>query len=103
MVEKVFQVMYHPQNFYCFAIDSKADPVFKTRVRNLASCFPDNVVVPEEEMDVKSSGVNTPAAHLSCMRALQPHKWNYLLLLQVSAVGWLLVSLYTGRISGACV
>jgi len=91
MVERVFNVMYQPQNVYCFTIDSKSDPMFKERVRNLASCFP-NVVVPEEEMDMKSSGVNTSAAHLSCMRALQPFKWNYLVLLQVSGlwIYWIL-------------
>ncbi len=82
MIEKVLSAMYQPQNYYCYAIDSKASPLFKERVRNLASCFP-NVMVAEEEFDVKSSGEGTSSAQLSCMHALQPHAWNYLVLLQV--------------------
>jgi len=87
LVEKVFNVMYHPQNYYCFLIDRKADARFKERVRNLAGCFP-NVVVPDMEWDVKSSGHNTSSAHVSCMRALQPFQWNYMVLLQVNGCSW---------------
>lgn len=38
---------FHPDNSFCFTIDSSADGVFKTRLQNLSACI-DNVFVAGE-------------------------------------------------------
>uniref|UniRef100_A0A915ECL4 Uncharacterized protein n=1 Tax=Ditylenchus dipsaci TaxID=166011 RepID=A0A915ECL4_9BILA len=80
-IEMMFRVIYAPQNSYCYVLDSKASPIFKKRMRNLADCF-SNVVVPKEEFSVESNGKNTSNAHLACMKALQKLKWKYVMLFQ---------------------
>lgn len=83
---------YQPQNFYCYLIDSKTSEVFKKRVRNLATCFP-NVIVAKKEFDMDSTGKNMNFAYLEGMKLLKKYSWNYVILLQVrkaKTIGFLL-------------
>lgn len=83
-IESQFRVEYAPQNSFCYFLDSKADNLFKRRVRNFASCFK-NVIVPDEEISVQSEGHNMTMAHLICLKHLRSKSWKYVVLLQVSA------------------
>lgn len=79
-----FSVIYQPQNFYCYAIDKKASNLFKQRFRQLASCF-DNVLLPEEEVDVHSMGPGMPQAQMRIMSTLLQHpSWKYVIFMQAS-------------------
>uniref|UniRef100_A0A914NGC1 Uncharacterized protein n=1 Tax=Meloidogyne incognita TaxID=6306 RepID=A0A914NGC1_MELIC len=74
---------YHPQNWYCFAVDSKADDTFYENIMSLSSCF-SNVIVPKERFSVDSAGHGMGKAHLSCFKELlkKERKWEYLVTLQ---------------------
>ncbi|CAK5121290.1 unnamed protein product [Meloidogyne enterolobii] len=88
---------YHPQNWYCFAVDSKADDIFYKNILSLARCFP-NLIVPKERFSVDSAGYKIletniqkifqghgmGKAHLSCFKELikEGRKWEYLVTLQ---------------------
>nr|CAD2159367.1 unnamed protein product [Meloidogyne enterolobii] len=74
---------YHPQNWYCFAVDSKADDIFYKNILSLSRCFP-NVIVPQERFSVDSAGHGMGKAHLSCFKELikKERKWEYLVTLQ---------------------
>jgi hypothetical protein len=54
-VEAELATNYHPQNWYCFAIDSKADEQFQRQIHELANCF-ENVIIPPLEYSIDSSG-----------------------------------------------
>ncbi|KAE9547055.1 hypothetical protein FO519_009733 [Halicephalobus sp. NKZ332] len=81
LLESQLRVEYAPQNYYCYVIDSKADILFKKRVRNLGKCF-NNVFVLDEEVDVRSNGHNMTIAHLACLKYLRSYPWKYAILLQ---------------------
>ncbi|KAF7633656.1 hypothetical protein Mgra_00006964 [Meloidogyne graminicola] len=74
---------YHPQNWYCYAIDSKANPLFRKRMHALANCFP-NIIIPSKELSVDSAGHSTGSAFMSCLNELvEPKKrWEYVFTLQ---------------------
>ncbi|KAI1715109.1 core-2/I-Branching enzyme domain-containing protein [Ditylenchus destructor] len=82
-IESELAATYAPQNWYCFAMDAKSNQVFHSRVRALASCFP-NVLVTKKEWSMDSSGHNMTNSLHECMKELsKPEmKWNYLILLQ---------------------
>ncbi|CAP24007.2 Protein CBG02521 [Caenorhabditis briggsae] len=82
MIEKQIQMSYHPQNSFCFAIDKKAPPQFHERLRVMAACLPNVLLLPDEE-SVDSAGHNINSAHYNCMRVLiNKPGWNYVILLQ---------------------
>ncbi|PIC46635.1 hypothetical protein B9Z55_006259 [Caenorhabditis nigoni] len=82
MLEKQVQMSYHPQNSFCFAIDKKAPPKFHERLRAMAACLPNVLLLPDEE-SVDSDGHNINSAHYNCMRVLiNKPGWNYVILLQ---------------------
>uniref|UniRef100_A0A1I8BX08 Uncharacterized protein n=1 Tax=Meloidogyne hapla TaxID=6305 RepID=A0A1I8BX08_MELHA len=74
---------YHPQNWYCFAVDSKASENFYQTILSLANCFK-NVIVPKERFSVDSAGHGMGKAHLSCFKELikKERKWEYVITLQ---------------------
>uniref|UniRef100_A0A914N7U0 Uncharacterized protein n=1 Tax=Meloidogyne incognita TaxID=6306 RepID=A0A914N7U0_MELIC len=74
---------YHPQNWYCFAVDSKADDSFYEKILALASCFK-NIIIPRSRYPVDSGGHGMGNAHLSCFKELikKERKWEYLVTLQ---------------------
>ncbi|KAI1725994.1 core-2/I-Branching enzyme domain-containing protein [Ditylenchus destructor] len=81
-LETELAATYQPQNFYCYAIDRKADKTFHNRIKSLASCFP-NVYVTKREWNIYW-GHNMSFSHLECMKALTKNgqKWKYLVLQQ---------------------
>ncbi|CAK5121274.1 unnamed protein product [Meloidogyne enterolobii] len=93
---------YHPQNWYCFAVDSKANDSFYEKILALASCFK-NIIIPRSRYPVDSGGGKIfkknyqklkknfffqghgmGKAHLSCFKELikKERKWEYLVTLQ---------------------
>lgn len=44
-LEKQVQMSYHPQNIFCFFIDSKSKDDFKWRIRRLGRCLPNVFVI----------------------------------------------------------
>lgn len=46
MIEKQVQMSYHPQNSFCFAIDKKAPSQFHERLRAMAACLPNVLLLP---------------------------------------------------------
>ncbi|EGT36011.1 hypothetical protein CAEBREN_03660 [Caenorhabditis brenneri] len=81
-LEKQVQVSYHPQNNFCFFVDSKSDADFKWRIRRLARCLP-NVHVLDEELPIDSAGHNMNLAHYKCMeRMVKYPNWGYFILMQ---------------------
>ncbi|CAI2346376.1 unnamed protein product [Caenorhabditis sp. 36 PRJEB53466] len=82
MIEKQVQMSYHPQNTFCFAIDRKAAPKFHERLRAMAECLPNILLLPDEE-PVDSAGHNINLAHYNCLRVLiNKPGWSYAILLQ---------------------
>lgn len=82
MIEKQVQMSYHPQNSFCFAIDKKAPSQFHERLRAMAACLPNVLLLPDEE-SVDSAGHNINLAHYNCLRVLiNKPGWNYAILLQ---------------------
>ncbi|KAI6170637.1 N-acetyllactosaminide beta-1,6-N-acetylglucosaminyl-transferase, isoform C [Aphelenchoides bicaudatus] len=75
--------IYAPQNFYCFALDAKASPLFHERMRNLSSCFP-NVYLTTREFKMDSTGKNMGYSLYECMNILAKKElnWKYLVFLQ---------------------
>ncbi|CAI2346949.1 unnamed protein product [Caenorhabditis sp. 36 PRJEB53466] len=81
-IEKQVQTSFHPQNVFCFTIDKKSPPNFHEKMRALAMCVPNVILLPATE-EYDSDGHNNNLAHLRCMRAVVPLAgWNYLMLLQ---------------------
>lgn len=75
---------YQPQNWYCYAVDKKADHLFRARIIRLAKCFP-NVVVTHSYRKMDSAGHFMDQAHVDCMKLLAKSEmhWEYIHLLQV--------------------
>ncbi|KAI1701182.1 core-2/I-Branching enzyme domain-containing protein [Ditylenchus destructor] len=82
-IESELAATYVPQNWYCFAMDAKSDELFHSRIRALASCFP-NILVTKKEWVMDSSGHNTTNSFLECMKDLSKPEinWNYVITLQ---------------------
>lgn len=83
MLEMELASSYAPQNYYCFAVDAKATPLFHARIHQLANCFP-NVLITKHEFKVDSSGHNMGPSFFECLKILAvPNKpWKYVHLLQ---------------------
>ncbi|KAF1766371.1 hypothetical protein GCK72_006328 [Caenorhabditis remanei] len=81
-LEKQVQMSYHPQNIFCFFIDSKSDSDFKWRMRRLGRCLP-NIHVMDEELPIDSAGHNMNMAHYKCMeKMVKIPNWGYFVLMQ---------------------
>lgn len=78
----MFKIEYAPQNIFCYAIDKKADPLFKKRIHNLQKCFPKNVFISKTELDIRSDGRNVSLAHYSCLKAIHHKFYKYVFYLQ---------------------
>ncbi|VDL80574.1 unnamed protein product [Nippostrongylus brasiliensis] len=85
LIEEELRSSYHPQNFFCYSIDKKADQDFHTKMKQLSSCIP-NTFLTTEEYDVDSAGHYMDHAFYKCMFYLvKKPGWGYMLLLQVSS------------------
>ena len=84
LLEMELAMHYTPENWYCYAVDSKSSTLFYSRLQRLAKCFP-NIIVAEKRLSISSAGHNTSDAMIECARILAtPEKrWNYLINLQV--------------------
>ncbi|WKX97000.1 hypothetical protein Q1695_013005 [Nippostrongylus brasiliensis] len=81
-IEEELRSSYHPQNFFCYSIDKKADKDFHEKMKQLTSCIP-NTFLTTEEYDVDSAGHFMHHAFYNCMRLLTKEKgWGYILLQQ---------------------
>ncbi|CBO24093.1 Core-2/I-Branching enzyme [Caenorhabditis elegans] len=45
-IEKQVQASYHPQNFFCFAVDANSSAEFQKRMKALERCLPNVFVLP---------------------------------------------------------
>ncbi|VDK51450.1 unnamed protein product, partial [Gongylonema pulchrum] len=80
--ELLFNLMYTPQNLFCYALDNKSSPLFHEHMRNLSACFP-NVFLTETEYNVDSAGHNMTRSYLECLNILRKKSdWKYAILLQ---------------------
>ncbi len=79
--------LYTPQNQFCFIIDNKVSPDFRSQMRNLSSCFPENVHILPIEFRITSNGDNLTRSMIECVKyLLKPdikHQWQYVILLHV--------------------
>ena len=84
LLEQELATNYAPQNWYCFVVDSKSNALFRLRIRLLAQCF-SNVVVVKREFSITKDGHNTSNAMVECARVLAKpeRKWEYFVTLQV--------------------
>lgn len=75
---------YAPQNRYCYAIDAKADNLFQKRMRFLANCLP-NILILKKKYSVDGSGHNMIFSFMECLKLLNKpqHSWKYVSLVQV--------------------
>uniref|UniRef100_A0A183E8C1 Core-2/I-Branching enzyme n=1 Tax=Gongylonema pulchrum TaxID=637853 RepID=A0A183E8C1_9BILA len=80
--ELLLNLMYAPQNFYCYALDAKSSALFHEQMRALSVCFP-NVFLTKREFTVDSAGHNTSRSFLECLRIVRKMPgWRYAILLQ---------------------
>ncbi|KAK0396129.1 hypothetical protein QR680_001583 [Steinernema hermaphroditum] len=75
-IEKALAMNYSPYNQYCFVLDSKAAPIFKTQMRNLSACLI-NVHVLEDEFSFGPQGQRIPNAHMQCLTKMKNFDWKY--------------------------
>ncbi|WKY06581.1 hypothetical protein Q1695_006622 [Nippostrongylus brasiliensis] len=73
---------YHPQNYFCFSVDLKAEQQFFDDISTLAGCLP-NVMVAKYRHNITSSGRNMNRAHQDCLKLLIGKEgWGYVILMQ---------------------
>jgi len=86
LLERILAITYQPQNLYCYAVDVKANAVFKQRLRQLASCVPKKNMIVIEEFNTTSAGQDINRAYLGCLQELKRAggQWKYVLMMPVS-------------------
>ena len=79
-IMRLLRVIYRPHNVYCLHPDGKADKNIIRAFRKLASCF-DNIVIPDDLVEVTYMHISMVDAQLKCLRYLtynyQPVLWKY--------------------------
>ena len=77
-IMRLLRVIYRPHNVYCLNPDRKANKTLIQVFRKLASCF-DNIVVPDNLVDVTYLHISTVDAHLTCFHYLNAStiQWRY--------------------------
>ena len=77
-VATLLQVIYEPQNIYCFHIDKKAEKEFTKKIHELAECF-SNVFIVSERVDVVYGSHRRLEADVNCLKDLLARKesWKY--------------------------
>lgn len=84
MIERLLALYLRQATHFCYAIDKKADELFKNRVRNLGRIFPHNVHVVEEEFDTNSASKSEMLrAYFACFKELRGISWHHLIQLEV--------------------
>ena len=85
MVERLFRMIYRPQNYYCIHVDAKADKRFLSAVSSIAACFPQNVLMASKQISVKWGEMSVLEPELICMQDMwkasnssdKSKKWKY--------------------------
>ncbi|CAL2036166.1 unnamed protein product [Caenorhabditis brenneri] len=81
-IEKQVEMSWHPQNFFCFAVDKDAPRSFQMNMQKLGECVENIVVIPAKE-NYDSNGHNVNLGHARCMEVLLRFPdWSYLIHLQ---------------------
>ena len=81
-VVRLFKAIYRPHNIYCFHPDGKSDANFVSAFRFLANCL-DNVIMPEELIEVYWGHHSIMDAQMACMTELSrsevrsKYRWKY--------------------------
>ena len=79
-IMRLLRVIYRPHNVYCLHPDGRADKNLIHVFRKLASCF-DNIVIPDDLVEVTYMHISMVDAQLKCLRYLtynyQPVRWKY--------------------------
>lgn len=76
-VERLLQVIYRPQNYFCIHVDSKADKSTYKAMESIVKCF-DNVVLASHRIDVVYGLFPVLEAEMSCLKELWKFKkWKY--------------------------
>ncbi|RCN29619.1 Core-2/I-Branching enzyme [Ancylostoma caninum] len=82
-IEDELRSGYHPQNFFCYSVDSKANDEFNRRIEALQKCFP-NVLITKARFDINRFGLFMNHAYYECFKLLADKPgWGYLILMQV--------------------
>lgn len=84
--------MYRSANFYCIAVDAKADKTITNMIRRLTQCYA-NIVMPTELFKVYWGDISVLRASVDCFKSrknyknnknvpknnlvLRKHPWNY--------------------------
>ncbi|CAI2353932.1 unnamed protein product [Caenorhabditis sp. 36 PRJEB53466] len=79
--EALFSMSYHPDNVFCYVIDSKSTDKLKNAMRTMSACF-GNVVVLEKEYNLNSGGHGQDPAHFDCLEQILGRKWDHAVILQ---------------------
>ncbi|EGT54453.1 hypothetical protein CAEBREN_13214 [Caenorhabditis brenneri] len=81
-LQEVFMSMtWHPDHFFCYAIDSKSSEKLRRSMMTLAGCF-DNVYVLETGYDFDRAGHKQDKAHFDCLNVLLEKNWSHAITLQ---------------------
>ncbi|EFP11418.1 hypothetical protein CRE_09696 [Caenorhabditis remanei] len=81
-LQEVFLSMnWHPDHFFCYALDRKSDEKMKKSMRKLDECF-ENVIVLEKEYDFDRKGHRQDLAHFDCLERLLDRNWSHAITLQ---------------------
>lgn len=82
-LQEVFlSISYHPDNYFCYAMDSKSSEKLKKSMRIMADCF-ENVIVLDKEYDMDRAGHKQDAAHFDCLKQILDEHWSHAITLQV--------------------
>ena len=80
-VLRLVQLLYRPQNSFCFHYDAKSSTSFKRVFNNMANCL-GNVIVPSKIEDITWGTNSILNAQLNCIHDLQRQRqWKYLITL----------------------
>ncbi|CAB03022.2 GLYcosylation related [Caenorhabditis elegans] len=81
-LQEVFlSISYHPDNYFCYAMDSKSSEKLKKSMRIMADCF-ENVIVLDKEYDMDRAGHKQDAAHFDCLKQILDEHWSHAITLQ---------------------
>ncbi|KAI6170358.1 hypothetical protein M3Y97_01162100 [Aphelenchoides bicaudatus] len=83
LTEMLLSATWAPQNYYCFSVDGQATSLFRRRMHNLASCFP-NVHITNVVLNMDSYGHNTSDHYVECFNWLtnKERQWKYVMIVQ---------------------
>ncbi|CAJ0598099.1 unnamed protein product [Cylicocyclus nassatus] len=81
-IEDEIRSSFHPQNFFCFSVDSKAEDDLYSKIVALSICLP-NVLISSTRYPISGGGYNMNRAHYDCLKLLSKFEgWQYAILLQ---------------------